>query len=81
MFAKSGAKLPPGVGTRSPEDVAAAVVKAIEGDEGEVDVAPLGLRVGALVGGIAPGVSGTLQRWLGSEKVADEVATGQRGKT
>ena len=81
MFAKSGAKLPPGVGTRSPQDVADAVVKAIESDEGEVDVAPLGLRVGALVGGIAPGVSGTLQRWLGSEKVADEVATGQRGKT
>jgi len=81
MFAKSGAKLPPGVGTRSPEDVADAVVKAIESDEGEVDVAPLGLRVGALVGGIAPGVSGTVQRWLGSEKVADEVATGQRGKT
>ena len=81
MFAKSGAKLPPGVGTRSPEDVAAAVVKAIKSDEGEVDVAPLGLRVGALVGGIAPGVSGTVQRWLGSEKVADEVATGQRGKT
>jgi len=81
MFAKSGAKLPPGVGTRSPEDVAAAVVKAIKSDEGEVDVAPLGLRVGALVGGIAPGVSGTVQRWFGSEKVADEVATGQRGKT
>ena len=81
MFAKSGAKLPPGVGTRSPQDVADAVVKAIESDEGEVDVAPLGLRVGALVGGIAPGVSGTVQRWLGSEKVADEVATGQRGKT
>ena len=81
MFAKSGAKLPAGVGTRSPDDVAAAVVKAIESDEGEVDVAPLGLRVGAFVGGIAPGVSGTVQRWLGSEKVADEVATGQRGKT
>jgi short-subunit dehydrogenase len=81
MFAKSGAKLPPGVGTRSPEDVAEAVVNAIEGNTGEVDVAPLGLRVGALIGGLAPGISEAVQRWVGSEKLADEVATGQRGKT
>ncbi len=30
MFADSGVRLPPGVGTRSPEDVACAVVEAIE---------------------------------------------------
>jgi short-subunit dehydrogenase len=81
MFANSGAKLPPGVGTRSPEEVAEAVVNAVESNTGEVDVAPLGLKVGALIGGLAPGISETVQRWVGSEKLADEVATGQRGKT
>ena len=40
MFADSGVKLPPGVGTRSPEDVARGVVDAIERNRGEVDVAP-----------------------------------------
>jgi len=80
MFAKSGAKLPPGVGTRTPEDVAEAVVNAIENHTAEIDVAPLGLKLGALIGGLAPGISETVQRWVGSEKLADEVASGQRGK-
>ena len=80
MFAKTGAKLPPGVGTRSPDDVAEAVVSAIESNAGEVDVAPLGLRAGALVGALAPGISETVQRWVRSEKLADQVAHGQRSK-
>ncbi len=41
MFADSGVKLPPGVGTSSPEEVAAAVISAIERNRGEVAVAPL----------------------------------------
>jgi hypothetical protein len=79
MFAKSGAELPKGIGTRSPEEVAAAVVHAIERDIGELDVAPAGLRVGALVAGVAPTVSAGLQRWLGAGKIADDIARGQRG--
>ena len=47
MFAESGAKLPPFVGTKRPEDVARAVVKAIEHNRAELDVAPLPLRAGA----------------------------------
>ncbi len=80
MFADSGAKLPPGVGTRAPEDVAAAVVRAIENDEAEIDVAPVGLRLGAAVASVAPQVTATLQRWMGAGKIADEVSRGQRGK-
>jgi short-subunit dehydrogenase len=79
MFARSGATLPKGIGTRSPEEVASAVVRAIEHDLGEIDVAPPGLRVGALVAGVAPTVSATLQRWLGADRVADDIARGQRG--
>ena len=44
MFAQSRVELPRGVGTRSPQDVAAAVVRAIEDDRAEIDVAPLSLR-------------------------------------
>jgi len=79
MFARSGVVLPKGVGTRSPEEVAIAVVRAIEHDRGEVDVAPVGLRAGALVAGVAPTVSATVQRWMGAGKIADDIARGQRG--
>ncbi len=51
MFADSGRALPPGVGTSTPEEVAAAIVRAIERNRGEVDVAPLALRAGATFAG------------------------------
>ena len=54
MFADAEVKLPPGVGTRSPQDVARAVVSAIERNRGEVDVAPLYMRASAIFAGLAP---------------------------
>ena len=45
MFADAGAKPPPGMGTGTPEQVGAAVVKAIERDKVEIAVAPLQQRV------------------------------------
>ena len=44
MFHDSGAKLPGYVGTKRPDDVARAVIKAIEHDRSEIDVAPLPLE-------------------------------------
>ncbi|MGI8727867.1 MAG: SDR family NAD(P)-dependent oxidoreductase [Solirubrobacterales bacterium] len=44
MFADSGAKPPPGIGTASPQDVADAVADAIEEERREADVAPLQQR-------------------------------------
>jgi len=79
MFADSGATLPPFVGTRTPGQVAAAVVRAIERDRAEVDVAPLGLRVGAALAGLAPGTTARLQRRLGGAAVAEQIARGQAG--
>jgi short-subunit dehydrogenase len=78
MFAEAGVRLPPGVGTRTPADVAGAVLRAVERNRAEVDVAPLGLRLGASLAGLAPGLAGTVSRWLGSEKIASELAAGQR---
>ncbi len=80
MFADSGASLPPGVGTSTPEDVAAGVVRAIERDRGEVDVAPLPLRAGARLAGLAPGLTAGVQAKLGSFQVARDIGAGQRDK-
>ncbi len=80
MFAEAGVKLPPGVGTRSPQDVADAVVSAIERNRGEVNVAPLGLRLGSTFSGIAPEISATVTRRMGGEKITAQLAAGQHEK-
>ena len=80
MFHDSGAKLPPGVGTRTPAQVAAAVVGAVEANRAEVDVAPVALRVGAAVAAAALGLASALQRKLGSDGVADAIDQGHRAR-
>jgi short-subunit dehydrogenase len=54
MFARGGPKLPPFIRTKPPDKVASAVVRAIEHDEAEVDVASLGLRMVSRVAAFAP---------------------------
>lgn len=80
MFADSRATLPPGVGTRSPEEVARAVISAIDRNRAEVVVAPVSMRVGATIGGAAPMVASAVSRLLGSERIAADIAAGQRDK-
>jgi short-subunit dehydrogenase len=80
MFHDSGTELPRFVGTRTPKDVATAVANAIERDRAEVGVAPLGLRAGAAFGGLLPEVSARIQRRLGANKIAQDMAHGQRDK-
>lgn len=80
MFADSDTKLPPGVGTRAPEHVAQAVVRAIEQDRAEIDVAPIALRAGTAFAGVAPETAFRLARLLGSDRVTRDVASGQADK-
>jgi short-subunit dehydrogenase len=80
MFHDTGAKLPPGVGTVSPEAVADAVVRAIERNRGEVVVAPVGLRAGAMAAGLAPDLAAAVQRKLGGQRVAEEHVSAQTSK-
>jgi short-subunit dehydrogenase len=80
MFAESQVQLPKGVGTRSPEDVAKAVVQAIERNRGEIDVAPFSLRVGSAFSGIAPEIAASVSRKMGSDKIAHQLAGAQRTK-
>ena len=80
MFHDANTKLPAGVGTRTPDDVAKAVLKGIDTGRAEIDVAPLSLASGARIFGLAPGLVTGINRRLGSVALADELAEGQRDK-
>ena len=80
MFADSGATLPRGIGTRTPQDVARATARAVERNLAEVDVAPVGLRLLALIGGAAPTLAAAVQRRVGSDRITQQLAEGQRDK-
>ena len=64
----------------SPQDVADAVVRAIERNRGEVDVAPVGLRAGAKAAGLAPDLAATVQRKLGGQRIAEDHVGAQKTK-
>jgi short-subunit dehydrogenase len=78
MFADTGIKLPPGIGTRSPQDVARAVVRAIERNRAEIDVAPLPLRASTMFAGLAPELAANVARRLGSDEITRKMHAAQR---
>ena len=80
MFADSGVRLPPGVGTSSPEEVAAAVIRLISSNRAELGVAPLHMRVGASIASVAPGLAEGFSRRFGADRIAAGLAAGQREK-
>jgi uncharacterized protein len=80
MFADAGVKLPPGIGTKTPEDVAGAVVKAIERDRAEIDVAPVMLRASTVLASLAPEFAAKMGRRLGSEDITRQMHAGQSDK-
>jgi short-subunit dehydrogenase len=80
MFADSGASLPRGVGTRTPEDVALAVIEGIERNRAEIDVAPLSLSSGAKIFGVAPGTMSAITRALGASELSATLEERQRAK-
>lgn len=78
MFANSGAKLPPGLGTRSPEDVAHAVLRAVEKNQAEVTVAAFDQRVAAFAAAVAPSlVDFAASRSTAGKRLSSEIAAGQ----
>ncbi len=80
MFADAKVDLPRGVGTRSPEDVARAVSRAIERDSAEASVAPLSIRMSALLAGVTPNLVIRAQSLIGGDRIAGALAEGQRHK-
>jgi short-subunit dehydrogenase len=81
MFAESGAKPPRGVGTVTPDQVGKNVVRAIERNASEIEVAPRRLRALTNFAMRHPELAGRITRRGGTaSKVADEVAAGQADK-
>jgi len=80
MFADSKAQLPKGVGTSTPEQVADGVLKAIEQNRAELDVAPAGMRLGAVFAQVAPQLSAKVSDRLGAGDISAAVARGQADK-
>ncbi len=76
MFAKSGAKTPPLTGTATPEEVAAAVLRAIRKNTTEITVAPPLTRALTHVGLISPAISSRVQSAPVGQKAAEAVAAG-----
>lgn len=79
MFADSKAAAPPLMGTGTPEQVAAAVVRAIERNRGEIEVAPLRQRALSRIAVNAPELAGKVAGRTAT-RVADEIARGQVDK-
>ena len=79
MFADSGATAHPLMGSGKPEQVGAAVVRAIEGNRGEITVAPIRQRLLSRIAVNAPELSGRVAGDTAT-KVADEIAAGQTDK-
>ena len=80
MFADSGAQVPRGVGTSSPQQVAAGVVSAIERDRAEVEVAPRVQRFMANFAARRPDLAGRISARMGVHEIADAVADNQTEK-
>ena len=80
MYADAGVELPGYIGTRTPDAVADAVVRAIVRNKGEVDVAPVTLRLGVKFAGIAPELAAGANRRMGGERVAADFEARQLDK-
>lgn len=80
MFADTGLKLPPGSGMRSPEQVGKAVVRGIERNRAEIDVAAFSQRSGGWLWPVAPSMVAAVTRAAGGVKLAERMADAQRDK-
>src|SRR5204862_7502598 len=70
MFADTGVKPPPAAGTRTPEDVTRAVVRAIEHDVAEIEVGSLIEKAASFVGALAPATFNRLSPHFGGDTIA-----------
>jgi short-subunit dehydrogenase len=78
MFADSGAKPPPGLGTTTPDRVAAAVVRAIEADKMEIAVAPLAQRFASHLALASPRIGLKIQSGGYARRAAADATAGEQ---
>ncbi|MCP9210517.1 SDR family NAD(P)-dependent oxidoreductase [Streptomyces sp. NEAU-Y11] len=80
MFAATGATPPTGVRMVSPAQVVSGVVRAVERDLCEVNVAPVELRVLSALAGQFPGFAEKAQRGSSAERTLNEVVAAHRDR-
>lgn len=80
MWADGGQELPRGIRMKSPEQVADAVIKGIEKDKAEIDVAPLTIRLGGWLAGPMPNLVSAINRSGGGNELAERLSEAQRDK-
>jgi uncharacterized protein len=78
MFASTGAKLPRGIGTRSPADVAAAVLRSVRRNPAEITVAALDQRFAARLAALFPSIGGLAARSSAARRLTAEVVEGHK---
>jgi short-subunit dehydrogenase len=78
MFADTGAPVPGGLHTVTPDDVAAAVIRSIEEDRCEINVAPLRLRLRCAVAAQFPGYAESGRGAGEGERIARQIVEAQR---
>jgi short-subunit dehydrogenase len=81
LWGDSGLEMPPMSGRlRTPDDVAAAVLRGIASGRAEIDVAPIVQRSGGWLTGFAPGLVAASMRLMGGERLSAALADAQRDK-
>ena len=80
MWDDAGIELPRWVPTKAPEDVGAAVVKAIDSNRPEINVADPGQRMAAVLENASSRAGAWLRRRLPVEELADRTAEAQKVK-
>jgi uncharacterized protein len=80
MWAETGLAAPMGLRPRSPGQVGAAVVRAVERNQAEISVAPVALRLGAVLSRAAPATFAKLAPRLGANRVTGAMADALRHK-
>ncbi|MEV6316949.1 SDR family NAD(P)-dependent oxidoreductase [Streptomyces sp. NPDC051776] len=78
MFAATGANPPGGIRTVTPQQVASGVIRAVERDLCEVNVAPVELRMLSAIAGQFPGLAERVQRRMGADPAIDKIVEAQR---
>lgn len=80
MFADTRVELPRGTGTRTPEDVARAVMRCVERNDAEVNVAAFEQVLGAGLFAVSPAVVNAIAKAGGGARVAAALSDAQKGK-
>jgi short-subunit dehydrogenase len=77
MFHDTGVELPRIAGTKTPADVAAAAVRAIERDVGEIDIAVAGARAWGVLGQVSPRLMAWINGRFGGTEIAEAISSSE----